>query len=144
MKSLMTFINKAKSSLLLVPALALAIGFAAPVAVGAQASCSTDGSGGIQAGVACSKGDGTPDNLFGAGGIFTTIVNILLYIIGAIAVIMLIIGGIRYVTSGGDSSAVTAAKNTILYAIIGIIIALLAYAIVNFVLTSLLAGVGGA
>jgi multisubunit Na+/H+ antiporter MnhB subunit len=61
---------------------------------------------------------------------------VLLFIIGAISVIMLIIGGIRYVVSGGDSSAVTSAKNTILYAIVGIIVALLAYALVNFVLTS--------
>ncbi len=49
---------------------------------------------------------------------------------------MLIIGGIRYTISGGDSTAVTSAKNTILYAVIGIIVALLAYAIVNFVLDS--------
>ena len=59
----------------------------------------------------------------------------LLFIIGAISVIMLIIGGIRYTVSGGDSAAVTSAKNTILYAIVGIIVALLAFAIVNFVLT---------
>jgi hypothetical protein len=51
---------------------------------------------------------------------------------------MLIYGGIRYTISAGDSKAVTDAKNTILYAIIGIIVALLAYAIVNFVLTSLI------
>jgi multisubunit Na+/H+ antiporter MnhB subunit len=46
---------------------------------------------------------------------------------------MLIIGGIRYVVSAGDQNAVTSAKNTILYAIIGIIVAFLAYAAVNFV-----------
>ncbi|MNI84677.1 hypothetical protein D3C73_1416030 [compost metagenome] len=51
---------------------------------------------------------------------------------------MLIIGGIRYTISGGDSSAVTSAKNTIMYAIVGIIVAVLAFAIVNFVLTSLI------
>ena len=49
---------------------------------------------------------------------------------------MLIIGGIRYVISGGDSKKVTDAKNTIMYAIIGLIIAILAYAIVNFVITA--------
>jgi hypothetical protein len=54
---------------------------------------------------------------------------------------MLIFGGIRYIVSDGDQNNVTAAKNTILYAIIGIIVALLAYAAVNFVTTSLLAGV---
>ena len=69
-----------------------------------------------------------------ANGLFTTIINIMLYIIGALSVIMLIYGGIRYTISGGDSSAVTSAKNTILYAIVGIVVALLAYAIVNFVI----------
>ena len=49
---------------------------------------------------------------------------------------MLVIGGIRYTVSGGDQNAVTAAKNTILYAIVGIIVAILAYAAVNFVVDS--------
>jgi hypothetical protein len=61
------------------------------------------------------------------------VVNVLLFLIGAVSVIVIIIGGIRYVTSNGDASQVTGAKNTILYAVIGIIVALLAYAIVNFV-----------
>jgi uncharacterized membrane protein len=65
-----------------------------------------------------------------------TIVNVLLYVLGAIAVIMIVIGAIRYVVSGGDNSAVTGAKNTILYAVVGLIIAILAYAIVNFVVSS--------
>ena len=62
-----------------------------------------------------------------------TIVNVLLFVIGAVAVIMLIIGGLRYTTSNGDASAIKGAKDTILYAIIGIVVAILAYAIVNFV-----------
>jgi hypothetical protein len=53
---------------------------------------------------------------------------------------MLIIGGVRYVVSAGDQNAVTSAKNTILYAIIGIVIAFLAYAAVNFVSNQLTAG----
>ena len=56
-------------------------------------------------------------------GIFKTITDVLLFIIGAISVIMLIVGGIRYTVSGGDQSAVTSAKNTILYAIVGIVVA---------------------
>ncbi len=63
-----------------------------------------------------------------------TIVNIMLFILGAIAVIMIIIGGIRYTTSNGDASNTKAAKDTILYAVVGLIVAILAYAIVNFVL----------
>ena len=65
------------------------------------------------------------------------VVNILLFIIGTISVIMIILGGIRYTISNGDSSQITAAKNTIMYAVIGLVVALLAYAIVNFVVTQL-------
>lgn len=66
-------------------------------------------------------------------GFMKSIINLLLYIIGAIAVLMVVIGGIRYVVSGGDQKAVTDAKNTILYAVIGLVVAMMAYAIVNFV-----------
>lgn len=91
----------------------------------------------IENGVNCAQGEGTPANLFnGEGSIFTTVVNVLLFIIGAICVIMLIWGGIRYTTSAGNSANVTAAKNTIMYAIIGLVIAFLAFAIVNWVLVS--------
>ena len=61
----------------------------------------------------------------------------ILYIVGIIAVIMLIIGGIKYVVSGGDAKKVTDAKNTVLYAIIGLVVCFLAFAIVNFVIASL-------
>lgn len=95
----------------------------------------------LQEGADASKGNGVASELFGSdGGIFKTITNLLLFLIGAIAVIMLIIGGIRYVVSGGDQGAVTAAKNTILYAIVGIIVAFLAYAAVDFVIGSLSVG----
>lgn len=97
-------------------------------------SCGTD-TYTIENGVDCTRGEGTPTQLFGgSGSIFTTIVNVLLFIIGAISVIMLIIGGIRYTISNGDTGAVTSAKNTILYAVVGLIIAFLAFAIVNWVL----------
>ena len=98
----------------------------------------------IEAGAESAKGQGQSTDLFGQTGVFQTITNVLLFILGAISVIMIIIGGIRYVLSGGNSTAVTAAKNTILYAIVGVIVALLAYAIVNFVLTSFSSpGTGG-
>lgn len=96
--------------------------------------CTNDVSGQPLAnGIDCAQPDGTPTELIGDDGVFTTITNILLFLVGLIAVIMLIIGGIRYAISGGDQSAVTAAKNTILYAIVGIIVAFMAYAIVQFV-----------
>lgn len=68
------------------------------------------------------------------GSFVKTIVNGLLTLLGAIAVVMIVIGGIRYTVSNGDSGAVTGAKNTILYAVIGLIVAMMAYAIVNFVI----------
>jgi hypothetical protein len=108
-----------------------------PITPSASAACA-DKTYTIENGVNCGQGTGTPTELFnGNNSIFRTIVNVLLFIIGAISVIMLIIGGIRYTISNGDSGAVTSAKNTILYAIVGLIIAFLAFAIVNWVLGAL-------
>lgn len=80
---------------------------------------------------------GTVNN-FNIGTAITNIVNIMLYALGAIAVIMIVIGGIRYTTSNGDSNGIQSAKNTILYAVAGLVVAILAYAIVNFVVSNLL------
>lgn len=91
----------------------------------------------LREGAEAARCDGCPADLFGDSGAFKKVTNTILYIVGIIAVIMLIIGGIRYVVSGGDSKKVTDAKNTILYAIIGLIIAFLSYAIVNFVISAL-------
>lgn len=67
---------------------------------------------------------------------FQSVVNIMLFIIGAIAVIVIIIGGILYVVSTGDPAKTKRAKDTILYAVVGLVVAILAYAIVNFVVSS--------
>ncbi len=67
--------------------------------------------------------------------IIKTIINVLSLIVGAICVIMIIFGGFRYMTSGGESAGVTGAKNTILYAVVGLVIVLLAQAVVRFVFT---------
>lgn len=98
----------------------------AALCTGSPIDCAKSGAG------ATGTSSGTTD----LPGLIKKIVNILLFLIGTIAVIMIIIGGLRYVTSGGDSSGVTGAKNTILYAVIGLVVAVLAYAIVNFVLTN--------
>ena len=121
--------KKASLGLMLVPVTALAVAaLAGNAAVFAQT---------LQEGANAAQGTGVATDLMGQGGVFQTVTNILLFIIGAVSVIMLIIGGIRYVVSGGDQSAVTSAKNTILYAIVGIVVAFLAYAAVNFVISSL-------
>lgn len=91
----------------------------------------------VQEGAEAAKAEGMPENLIGANGIFNQISNIALGVIGFLSVIMLIWGGLRFILSGGDSKKVTDAKNTILYALLGLAIAFFAYAIVNFVLTSI-------
>lgn len=121
------------AGLLFLPLLALGVSVAAGQPAYAQAGDDLS----IQGGADSAQGNGQATDLFGDSGIFRTVTNILLYLIGAVSVIMLIIGGLRYVVSGGDQSAVTSAKNTILYAIVGIVVAFLAYAAVNFVATNL-------
>lgn len=61
------------------------------------------------------------------------VISLLLFAVGIIAVIVIIIGGIKYVTSDGDSSKLKGAKETILYAVVGLVIAILAFSIVEFV-----------
>ena len=106
------------------------LGVAGATLVPAAPAAALDPAGTIRDGVKDAGGAGGT----GLPGQLKIIVNILLFVLGAIAVIMIIIGGIRYTLSGGDSSAITAAKNTILYAIIGVVVAILAYAIVNWVI----------
>ena len=96
----------------------------------------------LQEGAEAARCDGCPEDLFGNTGVFKQVTNTILYIVGIIAVVMLIIGGIKYVISGGDSKKVTDAKNTVLYAIIGLVIAFLAFAIVNFVISALPSSTG--
>ena len=96
--------------------------------------------GTVSEGASSARSPQQPVDLFGNSGVFAQISSVLLFIVGAVAVIMIVIGGLRYVISGGDASQVQAAKNTILYALVGIIVAILAYAAVNFVISSFSSG----
>jgi hypothetical protein len=82
-------------------------------------------------GADCSTTDATEK----INSLIHTIVNLLSAIVGVVAVIMIIVGGLRYITSGGNDASVTGAKNTILYAIIGLIIVALAQILVRFTLS---------
>jgi hypothetical protein len=62
------------------------------------------------------------------------IVNTLLFLVAAVSVIVIIIAGIYYTSSGGDAALVKRAKDALLYAVVGLVVAILAYAIVNFVI----------
>lgn len=91
----------------------------------------------VQDGINAVGGDETGNRAPAFTKLIQSIINILLFLIGAIAVIMIIIGGIRYVVSAGDQGQITGAKNTILYAVVGLVIAIMAYAIVNFFVNQL-------
>ena len=124
--------NKLKmilAGLLIVPTIALAV---------APAANATDFT--LKGGIDSAQGEGvdkvnsTPESLV------KQFVNIFLFAVGALSVIMLIWGGIRYTTSAGDSNKVTSAKNTVLYAIVGLVVSILAWAIVNMVIDKFTSG----
>jgi hypothetical protein len=121
------------TGVMIVPLLALGVAVYTPVVSTTHAATCEDGKSAAD-GADCTKPESGPVCLFGADCAFNTIANTALYVIGAVSVLMLIYGGIRYTTSGGSAENVTAAKNTILYAVVGIIIAIMSYAIVNFVI----------
>lgn len=108
-----------------------AFGFAYASAPQASAVSTDDACLGLEGagGGGCDAGSGPT-----VEGTVQTAINIVSWIVGIIAVIMIIVGGAKYVTSGGDSNGVQSAKNTIMYALIGIVIVALAQVIVQFTL----------
>ncbi len=90
----------------------------------------------VGGGVGATKGEGVPEAIDGDDGFVTKAINIMLFIIGIISVIMIIFSGIKYATSAGAPDKVKSAKETMLYSVVGLVIALFAYALVNFVLKS--------
>ena len=83
---------------------------------------------------------GTDNATSDVQNIVTKVVNIFSWVVGVVSVIMIIVGGFRYIISGGEQKNVTAAKNTILYAIVGLIIVALAQIIVHFVIGNVASG----
>jgi len=118
--------NTVLASLLLVPVMAPAAALAADDTI----------QNGLNQGVCLEVGStcdtaGSEDKV---NGLITLIINLFSIVVGVVAVIMIIIGGLKYITSSGDSNNITSAKNTILYAIIGLVVVALAQFIVKFVL----------
>ncbi len=88
-------------------------------------------SDGASGGANCAKSAGTPTEL---GPSITNIVNTILIMIGVVAIIAIIIAGFRFALSQGNEKNISAARDTILYAVIGLVVAILSYAIVHFVI----------
>lgn len=112
----------------------LATAVAQPSSVSAQASNSS-----VQAaceGVEAAGGNCDPtDAKSSFNKIISDVVNIFSLVVGAVSVVMIIIGGFRYVVSGGDSNGVQGAKNTIIYAVVGLVVVLFSQVIVRFVIS---------
>lgn len=112
----------------------------APAVVYAQSEC-LDGGGGSIAGclnTGANKTDPDSANTDVNERVNKTIrlvINVFSLVVGVISVIMIIIGGLKYITSGGEAGNITGAKNTILYAIIGLVVVALAQVVVKFVLS---------
>lgn len=109
------------AGLLVVPTLALGVGAAVSSDANAQVRAGLDATGQQNTGTSVDS------------DLVQNVVNWMLFAMGFIAVIMLIWGGFTYATSAGDTTKVERAKQTVLYAVIGLIVAILAYAIVAFI-----------
>ena len=121
-----------KKIVTIIPALAIVAATAVGVAPKAYAAqCSTPQE-------CAQQGVNTADtgaSSTSVGDIIKTITNVLMFIVGAVSVIMIVIGGLRYVISNGEASSIKGAKDTIFYAVIGLVVAILGYAIVNWVIS---------
>lgn len=113
-----------------------ALGVAAPVSA-ATVYC-PDGSIASNGDLSgCSNLSSNANNKNNLMSTLNVIINVIIGVIGFLAVVMVIYGGVQYTTSAGAADKVKSAKDTIMYGIVGLVIAILAFAIVNFVLSSL-------
>lgn len=134
-------IQTVKRYLLTIAASVMMLAPAGLAPISASAACTSIGNQ-VSKGAEGAASGGTSSTCDTASGVDETgvtsaahkIVNLFSIIVGIIAVVMIIYGGFRYITSGGDSGRVGSAKNTLIYAIIGLIIVALAQIIVRFVL----------
>jgi hypothetical protein len=140
LKKGLPMINKIKSYLLLATVmLTFGAPLVVPIAVSAcsniatQVSSGANDAAGSGSDISCSTAPGT-SGTDAIASLATQIVNIFSIVVVAAAVIMIIYSGFRYVTSGGDSGRVGGAKNSLIYAIIGLVIVALAQLIVHYVL----------
>jgi hypothetical protein len=129
-----SFLNSASASAVSLPVTTVA------AAIDPTTGCPTDYSASkCNACKGLSQVDASQDcktNGSGVSGIIKGIVSILSYIVGVAAVIMVILAGFKYVTSAGDSGRISSAKNTLVYALVGLAIAALAQVLVHLVLSN--------
>ena len=100
-------------------------------AIGGFADSKSD----VCAGIGLTGGSGCGDSGTQVNTAISAAINILSIIVGIAAVVMIIVAGMRFITSGGDSNKVAGARSAILYAIVGLVVVVLSQVIVHFVLS---------
>lgn len=121
-------------------ALALIIGLVAPLPAYAatdpygQLTCSN---GSTDSTICQTKGKGGADPITGANGILTKVTNVVAFVAGAAAVLFIVFAGIKYITAQGDSSQISSAKQSIIYAAVGLVAIVLARQLITFVLSKI-------
>lgn len=133
MKRLLRRMTVFVASVVAISSVALAPAYAAPTAGGGAGGATNDAKAAICQGAAVT-GANCSDGGSGLNGVITAVLNILSTVIGVAAVVMIILAGFKYITSGGDASGVKSAKDSLLYAIIGLVVVAMAQTIVRFVL----------
>lgn len=96
--------------------------------------CNTPQNEGAGSATAC-QANGAENPLTGPNGVISRVTAILSIVLGIVSVIFIIYAGIKYITANGDSSAISSAKSTIIYALVGLVTALLARPLINMVLS---------
>jgi hypothetical protein len=121
-------------ALIAIPVVLPAVAHAAPAAGVDINNCLAQGSGfSVDSGASCAN-PGTAGGTTKINTLITDVVNIFSAVVGVISVIMIIVGGFQYITSGGDTGKVGTAKTTIIYAIVGLVVVAFSQFLVQFVL----------
>lgn len=132
MKRLLTLLMFTLSTMLFTPALTLSVSAQTDVF---NKICSETPSAEVCQEKERTKSDTASNNsIFGPNGILTRVARILALAVGIASVIMVIIGGLKFVASTGDSAKAKSARDTIIYALVGLFVAILAQSIIVFVL----------
>jgi hypothetical protein len=116
-----------------------------PMMIPAVAHADSNSTGSLCTGAGLNvQGSSTcPDTSGSINNIIKWVLDIFSVIVGIAAVVMIVVGGLKYTISGGDSTRVSGAKDTILFAIVGLVVVALAQIIVHFVLQNVQSRVGG-
>lgn len=115
--------------------LTLALLFGVSLALAPGAILAKTAGEAVHSQAACAKDPALCDSqsIFAPGGLLNDVALALIFLVGAVSTLYVIIGGLKYALSAGDPGSIKSAKDTILYALIGLVVALMSYAIIEFV-----------